>query len=275
MPWVIAIMSALTLLAAAGALALANFAERTRAGLEGGLTVQIVDADPAVRDAQAVRAAQTLARQPGVARVRAVPQAELAGLVAPWLGEAAGSDAVTLPALIDVELARPVTPAALTRLRAALARAAPAARLDPQADWLGPVFDTVRALRWLAFVLIALLTAASAASVWLAARNAFDANRETIEIVHHLGGDDAQIARIFQRSVLVDAAWGAMLGTALGAGMLALLHARFAALQSGVIESGSLSPFDWLGVAVVPVAMVAVALVTARRTVLARLERML
>ena len=152
---------------------------------------------------------------------------------------------------------------------------APAARLDPQADWLGPVFDTIRALRWLAFALIVLLTAASAAAVWLAARNAFDANRETIEIVHHLGGNDAQIAGIFQRSVLADAALGAIVGAAFGAAVLMLLGMRFAALQSGVVESGSLSPVDWLGIAAVPVAMVGVALWTARRTVMARLRRML
>jgi cell division transport system permease protein len=275
MPWIIAIMVALTVLAAGGALALANFAERTRAGLEGGLTVQIVEADPAARDAQAVRAAQTLMRQPGVAAVRVVPEAELAELVAPWLGEVAGSDALALPALLDVTLSGPASGAMLSRLRAELARTAPSARVDPQADWLDSVFDAIRALRWLALVLIVLLTAASAAAVWLAARNAFDANRETIEVVHHLGGNDAQIARIFERSVLADSALGAGLGAAIGAAVLALMGARFAALQSGVVESGSLSPLDWVGVAAVPVVMVGVALVTARRTVMARLGRML
>jgi cell division transport system permease protein len=137
------------------------------------------------------------------------------------------------------------------------------------------VFDAIRALRWLALLLIGLLTAASAAAVWLAARNAFDANRETIEIVHHLGAGDTQIAGIFQRSVLRDAALGAGLGAVLGAAILALLGTRFAALQSGVVESGSLSTLDWLGIALVPVAMVGVALVTARRTVMVRLRRML
>lgn len=274
-PWIIAIMVALTVLAAGGALALANFAERTRGGLQGGLTVQIVETEAADRNAQARRAADLLARQPGVREVRLVPEDELAALVKPWLGEAARADALVLPALIDVTLSAPVDAGQLARLRTVLARAAPAARLDPQANWLGPVFATIRALRWLALVLIFLLTAASAAAVWLAARNAFDANRDTIEIVHHLGGDDAQIARIFQRSVLIDAALGASLGALIGAAVLALLGERFTALQSGVVESGSLSPLDWLGIAMVPAAMVAVALATARRTVMVRLRRML
>ena len=275
MPWVIAIMVALTVLATGGALALANFAGEARAGLEGGVTVQIVEPQAAAREAQAGGAERALAAAPGVAEVRRVPQQEVEALVEPWLGEAANSDIVTLPAVIEVRLLDGADPAALARLRGILAKPAPSARIDAQADWLGPVFDVIAALRWLALVLIALLTLASAAAVWLAARNALDANRATIEIVHHLGAGDAQIARLFERSVLLDAALGGAIGLALGGGALALLGARFAALQAGVIESGALSAFDWLLVGLVPVIMAGVALYTARRTVLARLGRML
>ena len=275
MPWVIAIMVALTVLAAGGALALANFAARSQAGLEGGLTVQIVEADAAARSEQARRAAAVLTSQRGVAEVRIVPDNELVRLVEPWLGDTAKSDVVVLPALIDVRLTGPASETTLAGLRGALARAAPAARLDPQADWLGPVFSVVRALRWVALMLIVLLTLASSAAVWLAARNALDANRSTIEIVHHLGAGDAQIAGIFQRSVLVDAALGGVLGLALGAAALALLGTRFAALESGMVENGALSAIDWLLVALVPVIMAGVALFTARRTVMLRLGRML
>lgn len=275
MPWVIAIMVGLTVLAAGAGLALANFTSQTRAGLEGGLTVQIVEADPPSRTAQIETAAAVLRRAPGVAEVRVVPEAELASLVEPWLGEAAASEAVSLPALIDVRLKGSADAAMLARLRGELARATPAARLDRQSDWLAPVFDAISALRWLALMLIVLLTLASCSAVWLAARNALDANRETIEIVHHLGGNDAQIAGIFQRSVLVDAALGGFIGLALGAATLTLLGSRFAALQSGMVESGSLSAIDWLLIALVPVAMTVVALFTARRTVMVRLGRML
>lgn len=275
MPWVIAIMVALTVLATGGALALANFAGEARAGLEGDVTVQIVEPQAAAREAQASRAAGVLAAAPGVAEVRRVPQQEVEALVEPWLGQAASSDIVTLPAVIEVRLLDGADPAALARLRGILAKPAPSARIDAQADWLGPVFDVIAALRWLALVLIALLTLASAAAVWLAARNALDANRATIEIVHHLGAGDAQIARLFERSVLLDAVLGGAIGLALGGGALALLGARFAALQAGVIESGALSAFDWLLVGLVPVIMAGVALYTARRTVLARLGRML
>lgn len=275
MPWVIAIMVALCVIATGGALALANFAARAQAGLEGGVTVQILAADPADRAAQSRTAADILARTAGIADVRIVPEDEIAALVEPWLGEVASSDTVTLPALIDAQLQGSTDAATLERLRATLARAAPSARLDAQASWLGPVFAAIRALRWLAVLLIGLLTLASAAAVWLAARNAFDANRGTIEIVHHLGAGDTQIARLFQRAVLVDAVLGGLLGLAFGGVVLALLGGRFAALGSGMIAGGRFSALDWLLVALVPVITTAVAMLTARRTVMTRLGRML
>jgi cell division transport system permease protein len=275
MPWVIAIMVALCVLAAGGALALTNFADRAEAGLEGGVTVQIVEASVSRRDMQVRAAVALLARDPAVADVRAVPPAELERLVEPWLGGAAGSDELVLPALIDVRLQRPLDPAALARLQRALAEVAASARVDTKAQWLGPVFGAIGALRWLALVLIVLLTLASAAAVWLAARNAFDANRATIEIVHHLGALDTQVAQLFQRSVFIDAALGGVLGLAFGMGAMALLGTRFAALGSDPVANAALAPGDWLLIALVPVIMTLVALYTARRTVLTRLGRML
>lgn len=275
MPWIIAIMVALCVLAAGGALALTNFAARAQAGLEGGLTVQVIEADPAERDRQANAAARVLGTNSAVVSVRMVPQSELESLVEPWLGADAGSQALALPVLIDARLESDADGSAFARLRSDLARVAPAARIDAQADWLGPVFGAVRALRWLAMALIVLLTVASAAAVWLAARNAFDVNRPTIEVVHHLGAGDAQIARLFQRSVLIDAAWGGALGLGFGVLALAAIGGRFAALGSTALDNGAFALFDWLIVGLVPLAMAAIAVLTARRTVLTRMERML
>src|SRR4029079_2762065 len=53
MPWVIAIMVTLTVMAAAAGLALSNVAGNARSAISGGLTVQVVEAAPAERDRQA------------------------------------------------------------------------------------------------------------------------------------------------------------------------------------------------------------------------------
>lgn len=274
MPWVIAIMVALTVLAAGGALAMANLAAQARSDLAGGVTVQIVEADPALRDAQTRRALAALEDMEIVQGLRRVPDAELQALIEPWLGGGVRSEAVPLPALIDVDLSGAADAGTLDDLRAALGPIAPDARVDAQAQWLGPVFDAISALRWLALGLIVLLAFTSAAAVWLAARNALNANRGTIEVVHLLGGTDGQIARIFQRSAIIDAAIGGAVGLVLGAIALKVLGAQFAALESGMVAGGGLDPVDWLLLALVPVAGAAIALLTARMTVLASLGKM-
>ena len=53
MPWVIAIMIALTVMAAAAGLALSNLARNASAEIAGGITVQVIEAAPAERDRQA------------------------------------------------------------------------------------------------------------------------------------------------------------------------------------------------------------------------------
>jgi cell division transport system permease protein len=281
MPWVIAIMVALTVMAAAAGLALSNVASNASSAIAGGLTVQVVEAAPAERDRQAEVAVALLRNRDDVTQVHRVPDAELESLVEPWLGEEAGGgldsadEAIPIPALIDVRLRGPVTGRRLADLRAALTASVPAAKVDAQSDWLGPVFHAIHSLQWLAIGLVVLLAATSAAAVWLAARSALGSNRDTIEIVHLLGGTDRQIARIFQRSIAGDALVGGIVGLALGLVAVFLLGSQFAALGSGMVAGGALGMVDWAAIGAVPRAGVLIAMLTARLTVLGALRRML
>jgi len=276
MPWVIAIMSALTVIAMGAGLALANLAANARAEIAGGVTVQVVEADPATRDRQAERALALLGSRDDVAEVRRVSEAELAALLEPWLGAAAqAQDAIPTPALIDLRLRGAVTQSRLDELSAALAVVAPAARVDAQAGWLAPVFAAIASLRWLALALVVLLAGTSAAAVWLAARSALGNNRDTIEVIHHLGGTDGQIATIFQRAMALDALSGGVAGLLAGLAAIMLLGRQFAALGSGLVAGGGLGVLDWIAIALVPLAGVVLAMVTARLTVMAALRRML
>jgi cell division transport system permease protein len=238
--------------------------------------VQIVEPAAELRQRQAEAAARRLQTIPGVSGVRIVPPEELDQLVSPWLGpEAADADAVPVPALIDARIEGSVTPDRLAGLRRDLRSVAPSARVDAQSSWLAPVFGAIESLQWLAVALIALLGVATAAAVLLAARTALGSNRDTIEIVHLLGGTDGQIARIFQRSIGLDAAVGGATGLALGTGAILLLSRQLAGLGAGLATGGSLGWLDWLVLALVPVAGIGVAMITARLTVIRALRKML
>ena len=276
MPWVIAIMVALTVIAAAAGLSLHKTAVATGAELSRGITVQIVEAGTEERARQATASIGRLRAAPGLVSVRQVPQAEVDALIEPWLGAGtADGEAIPVPALIDARMTGAVTPARLAALRASLRDVAPAARVDTQASWLRPVFGAIQSLQWLAIALVALLGFAMAAAVLLAARTALGNNRDTIEIVHLLGGTDGQIARIFQRAIGVDAVAGGVLGLALGLVAVLFLGRRFAALGAGLVDSGSLDWPEWAGLALIPLVTAVLAMLTARLTVLRALRRLL
>jgi len=276
MPWVIAIMVALTVIAAAAGLAASNVARNAADALSGGVTVQIIQADPAARLRNAEAAAARLNRMPGIDAATVVSQQEVERLIEPWLGGLAiDGQEIPIPALVDVRLRGEVSGERLGALRRQLREVAPSARVDAQSTWLRPVFEAIDSLRWLTAALVGLLAAALAAVVLLAVRNALGTNRETIEIVHLLGGTDRQIARLFQRSVGFDAAGGGAIGLGIGLAAVLLLGRQFAGLGAGLLTGGALGWADWLAIALVPVIGVALAVLTARWTVLRALRRML
>lgn len=274
-PWVIAILIALVVIAAAGGLALRSLANNARADLSDAVTVQIIEANPQTRSERAQAAAAALASQPLVTSLRIVPEDELIALLEPWLGTSAGSEDVPIPALIDVELSAAASPEQLARLQAALDRAVPGTKIDAQSTWLQPVYSALSALQWLALALIALVAFATAGAVWLAARSAFANHKNTVEIIHLLGGTDSQITQVFQRTVMIEAAFGAVLGTALGAATVWLLGQQFAALDSGMISGATLGLNEWLLIATIPLAGVLLAMLTARITISLALRAML
>lgn len=274
-PWVIAILIALVVIAAAGGLALRNLANSAGAELSAAVTVQVIEPNPDLREARGQQAVRILTSLDGVQAVRLVPEAELVALLEPWLGAGAASGDVPIPALIDVELKRSADAGEIAQIEAALAGQIPGARVDTQSDWLRPVYGALAALQWLALGLIALVALATAAAVWLAARNAFAGARDTVEIIHLLGATDRQISAVFLRTVLHEAAFGAFMGAVIGASAVWLLGQQFAALDSGMTSGGGLTITDWLMIAAVPLAGVVLALLTARITIAFALRDML
>ena len=76
MPWVIAIMMFLTVLAAAAGLGLGGAAARLNDQIGGRITLQVVEADPVLRQRQAEAAAAAIRRLPGVVVFLEVPKGE-------------------------------------------------------------------------------------------------------------------------------------------------------------------------------------------------------
>jgi cell division transport system permease protein len=272
MPWVLAIMMFLTLLAAATGLGLGDAAGKLDAEIGNRLVVQIVEANPDVRERQARRAVAALEGLTGVLEVRRVPPAEMEQLMEPMLGQGALAGDIPVPAMIDVELS---PPASAETVRAALGRDAPAARVDDSAEWLGPIAELIGSLRWLAAGLVALMIGATTATVVLAARASLDTHRGTIEVLHLMGATDVQVARLFQRRIALDAAFGGAVGFVAALLVLVLIGDRVGALGSELIGSAGLPVSSWVVLIALPIAGVFLAMLVARTTILRALGKML
>ena len=274
MPWVIAIMMFLTVLAAAFGLGLGSAASRLDANVGHRITVQVIEANPDARERQAQSAQEALRAFPGVLDVRRVPDADLAEMLEPWLGAGGMEGDLPLPAMIDADLS-PEAHRRVAAIRTALANVAPAARVDDNAQWLSPLARLVAALRWLSMGLVLLMVGATAATVVLAARAALDTHRSTIEVLHLMGATDIQVARLFQRRIALDALFGSLIGLVLAFGVLVLIGNRVRALGSELLGAAELPDSAWLILLSLPVAGVVLAMLVARLTILRALGRLL
>jgi cell division transport system permease protein len=271
MTWIMAIMLFLTVLA--GALGLGMFAATAQLDreLSGRLTVQIVEPIASLRDSQAAAMVATLAKLPGVTRVREVDRAHLARLLKPWLGDAGLDPDLPMPAMIDVE----APGGDFAAIEAAARRIAPAARVDRHAQWLSPVRSFLSSMSWLAVSLMLLIAGATAAVVLLAARSGLDTHRDTIDVLHMLGSTDVQIARLFQRRIAFDTLLGGAAGTAAALVLVWFLQARLSAVGSEMLGGVALQQRDWFLLLLLPLGFALLSTLAARVAVLRTLGKRL
>ena len=275
MPWVIAIMLFLTLLVAAAGLTLADTARQGRDDLAQQVTVQIIEADPVARAGQRVAVARILRTVPGIVDVEAVPDAQVRNLLEPWLGSGVIDADIPVPALVDIRFDGIPDAVTLDKVRQILRPVAPVTRLDSHSSWMAPFFELMSALVWLAVSVLFLLLLATSAVVVLAVRSALNTHRETIQIMHMMGGTDLQAARLFQRRVALDALLGGVIGFGAAAALIITLGGRFAAVEPGLLAGASLPWYGWLTLALIPLAVMGLAMLMARWTVVSALKKIL
>lgn len=275
MPWVIAIMLFLTLLVAAGGLTLAEAARQGGQDLARQVTIQIIESDPAQRAVQRAAVTRALRNMDGIAEVKPVPDAQVRALLEPWLGTGVMDADVPVPALVDVRFASVPAAETLTNLPSALRSVAPNIRVDSHSSWLAPFFELMRALLWLSAAVFLLLLVATSAVVVLAVRSTLNTHRETIEIMHMLGGTDIQAARLFQRRVALDALLGGIVGFIVAAVVIITVGDRFAAVEPGLLSGAHFPYYGWAILALIPLAVMALAMLMARMTVISALKRIL
>lgn len=274
MVWIMAIMLFLTVLAGALGFGMAGAGRSLERQLAGRLTVQVIEADAARRDANARALVERIRAIPGVKQVVEVDRARLAELLRPWLGDAGLDAELPMPAMIDVDLVSG-DPALIARVRQTALAVTPSARVDQHAQWLSPVAGFIGTLTWAAAGLVLLMATATTAVVLLVARAGLDTHRDTIAVLHMLGSTDTQVARLFQRRIALDTLLGGVIGTLAALAAVWLLGRQSAGLGSELLGNVALAEPDWVLLALVPVAFALLAMGAARVAVLRTLGRTL
>ncbi|HUP66697.1 MAG TPA: hypothetical protein VM145_00595 [Sphingomicrobium sp.] len=265
-PWVIAIMSFSCLIIAASGLILANAATTLGAAIQARYSVELPGGGG---DVNALL--KTVQSAPGVTGADAVPEQDMRRTLERWLGPAAQSAELPVPALVNFDLEQGATLAPVDKQVRAVA---PEARIVAHRESVGPLLRSLHLLQWVAFGLVLLLSGASAASVVLAARGSIDTHRFTIEVMHGIGATDVQVADLFQRRIAIDAFIGSVAG-AIAAALVLLLLASGAAFVGELAGGAVLRLPDFLLLLLLPLALTVLATWVARVAVLTALREAL
>ncbi len=263
-------MAFLAVFAMALSLAAGRLAERWDSELARSATVRI-SAPAAQVGAQVAAALRVLETTPGVARARALDEAEERALLEPWFGPDLPLESLPMPRLIEVIGDADGYDDEGLRLR--LAAEAPGAVLDDHTRWREPLIRAAGRLRLLGVVSLALIALATSAMVTLAAQAALAANAQVIRVLRLVGARDAFIARAFVRRFTLRALGGAAAGTV--AGMIAVALLPSPAEDAGVLTGLGFQGWHWLWPLCIPAVAAIVALAATRVAALRSLRELM
>lgn len=272
LPWIVAILTYLAVLAASGGLVALRAVDAWSADLRSVLTVEVGGARDSLDD-RAEALAEALSRSGLADSVRVVPRAEVAQMLQPWLGSDAVIATLPLPALIDVRLAEPDL-ATVERVRALVAAQEEAASLDDHGVWLSQLGRLARAAQVLSLAVVLLVGLATTIAIVFGTRAALAAHHDIVELVHIMGARDGAIAGRFQWQAVWMALRGGFAGLALAVMTLFGLTYGMGPMLGTVFGDMPLHAEDLLAVSVLPLLAGLVAAVTARWTVLRDLRGM-
>lgn len=246
-------MGMASVLGAALALALAPAARRsTRDG--GRLIAQIAVVGEDRREHIARAALAALRGSRSVRSARVLGEGEVARLVAPYLDGVDAAD-LPLPTLIEARLAPRADADAVRRPLEALG-----ARVIGAEGTSSPVARLIATSWWIASGVGIVAAGGFACVALIAARVALAGHGATIGILRDLGATDRQLARTIAPAIERDIVAGAAVSLALALAAIAFVGGRVTALDAAI----GLGWTGWLGLVLLPVVLVAMALIALR-----------
>ncbi len=275
LPWLIAFMVFLAVLAIGGILVLNATATRWDQGVGGTLTVQIAATEDAKTDQNNLQEVlNVIAAQAGVERYIVIDEDRMMALLSPWLGASAKAGDLPLPKLIDVGLSDEAK-FDLKAFTRALQLRVPEASVDDHRVWLQRLVKLIRTVQLIAMAILVFIALATIGTVVFTTRTGLAVHKEAIEVLHLIGAQDSYIAGQFAGRAMMLGLKGGLIGILLGLPALLAVGYLAAGLQDAALPELAFGLGEWVLFAAIPISVAALATTTARRTVLRALARML
>ncbi len=275
LPFLIAFMVYLAILALMGLAILNGLTEKWDKGVAGTLSVQIAPTDNPSGDAallqeviKAVRATD------GVENAEPLSKGRIFALLEPWLGTAGRSDDLPIPALIDVTLGAKSSIVVAT-LRKRLSRISTSVSIDDHRVWLDQLIRLLVTIEGIAAVVLALIMLTTIGTIIFTTRASLTVHQGAIEVLHLIGAQDIYIAGQFAHRAFILGLKGGGLGFFLSVPTLLGIGWLVDEMESGLIPNFDMTIMHWGALAVLPLAVATIGMLTARVTVMRNLGKML
>lgn len=272
LPWILGLMVFLAALFMHAVLLFQQFSSDKKGWLEETATIQIPAGLP---DPQSVQKniLTRLENTDGITFIRVYNQEEMANLLQPWITDPALLQALPVPTAIDITLSDPQD-FDMNGLREALTALAPGLTVEGYRHWLEQFRLFLTQISGLSLAVMLFILASIAAILVMTTRVSMQLHQDTINLLHYSGAHDAYIARQFEAHTLMLALKGLGIGLSAAGVMILLIRLALAGVESELLLS--IEPGRMFAPIALLVALLVLGLAhfTARRTVLARLAKM-
>lgn len=276
LPWLIAVMIFLFVLSLTATLVINKSIGAWHSNLTGMVTVQLIPL-PKESDADLGKRIKTvedfLKSHHAVETVTTMTDDHSAALLKPWLGDDLVALDLPLPKLIDVRLKAGSKIDAQTWNKDLSAKVE-GASIDSHNTWLMGLIQFAKSLKMAAMLVLLTVGLASIIIVIYTTRTGLAVHAEVIDILHLIGARDRYIAWQFQVHAAYLTFKGSLIGTAVGLITVLAVSLTGQRVDSILFPNTSLSLSEWLLLALLPLAMVAMAMFTARTAVMRSLKQM-
>lgn len=247
----------------------------------GALTVQII---PVEDENKHIDTQKTLEQQnkvlqfmenvSGVKSVRILSPDDIEKLMTPWLGNKVDISELPIPALLDVGLKSDgsINYDEVTR---GLKQITPNASIDNHRLWLNRLLKFASSLKHTAMLVLLMVAAICALSIYYSTRTSLWINKESLEILHVVGAMDKYIAKQYALNYAKIGFFSGIIGLFVAVPCIILVGKYGISTGSGLINGAKLSVFAWVLIMITPLFSSVYSMLTSYITVRKSLEKMI